>query len=248
MVRRYPDGDHNIPVGVGLGILRSAFRLGITHADMFIGHYGLALATKRVAPRASLGTLIAAAQLSDLIWPVLLLLGVERVRLVPNANPFLRLAFDSYPWTHSLVMSIVLGALAGGGYALLRHDRASGVIVGLLVVSHWVLDWVTHLADLPLYPGGPQVGLGLWKSIDGTMIVEAALLLVGIVVYARVTRAADRTGRWALWGFVALLGVLYLANAYGSPPPNVSAIAWAALGGWLLPLLGWWIDRHRVAA
>jgi membrane-bound metal-dependent hydrolase YbcI (DUF457 family) len=213
---------------------------------VFIGHYGLALAAKRAAPHASLGALIAAAQLVDLIWPVLLLLGVERVRIVPNANPFLRLSFESYPWTHSLLMGIVWALVAGGLYAAIRRDRASSVIVGLLVLSHWVLDWLTHLPDLPLYPGGPRVGLGLWRSMSGTMVVEAAIFVIGLAVYARVTRAADRTGRWTLWAFVALLAVLYVANASSAPPPSSSAVAWGALAGWLIPLFGWWVDRHRV--
>jgi membrane-bound metal-dependent hydrolase YbcI (DUF457 family) len=212
---------------------------------MFIGHYGLALATKRAAPRVSLGTLIAAAQLADLIWPVLLLLGLERVRIVPNQNPLLTLSFDSYPWTHSLLMAVVWAVIAGGGYAAIRGDRKGGVVVGLLVVSHWVLDWITHIPDLPLYPGGPRVGLGLWQSMYGTMIVEAAMFVVGIAVYSRVTRSSDRTGRWALWGFVALLAVLFVANVYAPPPTSVTGLAWGALAGWLIPLFGWWLDRHR---
>ena len=215
---------------------------------MFIGHFGLALAAKRVAPRASLGILIAAAQLVDLIWPVLLLLGIEQVRIVPSANPFLRLSFDSYPWTHSLAMGVIWAMLAGGAYIMARGDRTTGVIVGLLVVSHWVLDWISHVPDLPLYPGGVRVGLGLWRSMYGTMVVEALIFVVGVVVYAGVTRATDRTGRWSLVGFVALLAVLYFANAYGSPPPSVSAVAWVTLAAWLIPLFGWWVDRHRAVS
>jgi hypothetical protein len=214
---------------------------------MFIGHYGLALATKRAAPRVSLGALIAAAQLADLIWPVLLLLGVERVRIIPNPNPLLTLSFDSYPWTHSLLMAVVWGLVAGGAYAAVRGNRKGGVVIGLLVVSHWVLDWVVHVPDLPLYPGGPRVGLGLWRSLYGTMVVEAAIFVIGLAVYARVTRPSDRTGRWALWGLAALLVVLFVANVYSPPPPSVSALAWGALVGWLIPLFGWWVDRHRVA-
>jgi hypothetical protein len=179
---------------------------------------------------------------------MLMLVGVEHVRIVPNANPFLRLSFDSYPWTHSLLMGIVWSLVLGGGYAAVRGDRASGVIVGLLVSSHWVLDWITHVPDLPLYPGGARVGLGLWRSMTATMVVEAVIFVVGLAVYARVTRAMDRTGRWALWGFVALLAVLYVANAYGPTPPSVSAVAWGALAAWIIPLFGWWVDRHRAVA
>jgi LexA-binding, inner membrane-associated putative hydrolase len=215
---------------------------------MFIGHYGLALAAKRTAPRVSLGASIAAAQLVDLIWPVLLLAGLEQVRIVPNANPFLRLSFVSYPWTHSLLMGIVWAVIAGYAYAALRGNRRGGVIIGLLVVSHWVLDWLTHLPDLPLYPGGPRVGLGLWRSFYGTMVVEAVIFVVGLAIYARATRATDQTGRWGLVGFFILLAVLYVANAYGPPPTSAPAVAWGALGGWLVPLFGWWVDRHRAAA
>jgi len=215
---------------------------------MFIGHYGVALAAKRAAPRTSLGVLIMAAQLVDLVWPVLLITGIEHVRLTTTDNPFLRLTFESYPWTHSLLMTVVWGVLAGGVYAVLRRDRTGGVIVGALVVSHWMLDWLMHLPDLPLYPGGPRVGLGLWRSMDATMIVEAVVFAVGLVMYARSTRPVDRTGRLALWGFVSLLAVLYFANAYGPPPTSVDGVAWGALGGWLIPVFGWWVDRHRTTA
>ena len=214
---------------------------------MVLGHYGLALAMKRAAPPVSLGTLTGAAQLADLIWPVLLLVGLEHVSIVPNENPLLRLSFDSYPWTHSLLMAGVLGVLVGGAYAAIRADRRGGVIVGLLVVSHWVLDWIVHIPALPLYPGGPRVGLGLWRSMSGTILVEAVLFAVGIAVYTRTTRATDRAGRWGLWAFVALLAVLYAASVYSPPPASVSGLAWAALAGWLIPLFGWWVDRHRAA-
>ena len=212
---------------------------------MFIGHYGLALATKRAAPRVSLGALIAAAQLADLIWPVLLLLGLEHVRIVPNPNPLLTLSFDSYPWTHSLAMAVVWGLVAGGAYTAIRGNRQGGVVVGLLVVSHWVLDWITHVPDLPLYPGGSRVGLGLWRSLYGTMIVEAAMLVIGVAVYVRMTRPIDRRGRWGLWGFVAVLALLFVANVNVPPPATVAALAWGGLVGWLFPLFAWWVDRHR---
>lgn len=214
---------------------------------MFLGHYGLALAAKRAAPRVSLGTMIVAAQLADLIWPILLLLGVEHVRIVPNPNPLLTLSFDSYPWTHSLLLAVVWGLVAGGAYVAMRGDRKGAMVVGLLVVSHWVLDWITHVPDLPLYPGGPRVGLGLWRSLYGTLVAETAVFVIGIVVYTRVTRSVDRTGRWGFSAFVAVLAVLYIAATFGPPPETVSGLAWGALAGWLIPLFGWWVDRHRAA-
>lgn len=212
---------------------------------MFVGHYGVALAAKRLAPRASLGTLILAAQLADLIWPLFLLAGIERVSLVPNANPFLRLAFDWYPWTHSLVAGLLWAGVVGIAYMLRRGDRRAAIVVGALVLSHWVLDYVSHVPDLPIYPGGPRFGLGLWRSFAATMIVEALIFGVGVVIYAMSTRAADRVGRFAFWGLIIFLAVIYFANAYSPPPPSVNAVAWASLAGWLFPVWGWWIARHR---
>ena len=212
---------------------------------MFLGHYGVALAAKRVAPRVSLGVLVAAAQLADLVWPVMVLLGVERIRLNPTDNPFLNITFESYPWTHSLLAGVVWGVLAALGYYALRHSRGGSTIVGLVVVSHWVLDWITHVPDLPLYPGGPLVGLGLWRSPTATIIVEAIVFITGLVTYLRCTRAVDRTGTWTLWAFVALLVALYVASIYAPAPTSTDAIAGGALGGWLIPPFGWWVDRHR---
>ncbi len=211
---------------------------------MFLGHYGVALAAKRVAPRVSLGVLVAAAQLADLVWPVMLLLGVERIRLNPTGNPFLNIAFESYPWTHSLLASVVWGALAALAYRAFRRGGGS-TIVGLVVVSHWVLDWITHVPDLPLYPGGPLVGLGLWRSPTATIVVEAIVFIAGLVTYLRCTRAVDRTGTWTLWAFVALLVGLAVASIFAPAPTSTDAIAWGALGGWLIPPFGWWVDRHR---
>jgi prepilin signal peptidase PulO-like enzyme (type II secretory pathway) len=85
----------------------------------------------------------------------------------------------------------------------------------------------------------------MWRSVPATMVVEALILIAGVAIYARTTRATDRTGRWAFWAFVAFLVLLYVGNASGSAPPNVNAIAWGALAGWLLPLFAWWVDRHR---
>ena len=212
---------------------------------MFVGHYGLALAAKRVAPRASLGTLFLAAQLVDLVWPMFLLAGIERVGIIPHDNPFLRLRFEWYPWTHSLVTCVCWGLVAGTVYFLVRRDKRGAAVIGALVVSHWLLDFVTHRPDLPVYPGGPLVGLELWRWFIGTMVVEALLFGVGVALYAGVTKAVDRTGRYAFLALVAFLAIIYFANAYSPPPPDVNAIAWASLAAWIFPLFGWWVDRHR---
>lgn len=213
---------------------------------MFIGHFAVGFAAKRAAPEASLGWLVGAAVLLDLLWPVFLLLGWERVRIAPGDTVFTPLAFESYPISHSLAAvagwSIVLGTI----YWLIKRYRAGAWVVGLLVASHWVLDVVTHRPDLPVYPGGPMMGLGLWASPPATVIVESLMFLMGIFLYMRTTRAADGVGRWGWWSFVALLTVVFVMNAIGAPPPSVSAIAYAGiLGGGVSVFLAWWVDRHR---
>ena len=216
---------------------------------MFIGHYALAFGAKRAAPRASLGVLVAAAQLCDLIWPIFVLLGWEEVRIAPGDTAVSPLAFVSYPWSHSLLAVAVWGLAATLVYGGLTRDRKGAIIVGLLVLSHWVLDYVTHRPDLPLYPrGAARVGLGLWYSVAGTVVVEGLLFVVGLALYLTATRARDRVGRYALWSLVALLVLIYLSSGLGPPPPSPKAVGWFALSGWLVPFWAAWIDRHRVPA
>jgi len=212
---------------------------------MFLGHFGVALAAKRVAPRPSLGTLTLAAVLVDGIWPVFLLLGWEEVRIVPGITAVTPLEFVSYPWTHSLVAGAIWGALLGGAYYLLRRDRNGALWLIALVLSHWVLDFISHGPDMPISPHGPTLGLGLWYSLPATLIVEYALFALGVWAYASVARPRDRTGTWALWLFVATLGALYAASVFGPPPPSVKAIAIVGLAGWLFVAWAYWIDRHR---
>ena len=116
----------------------------------------------------------------------------------------------------------------------------------LLVVSHWVLDVVTHIPDMPLYPGGPTFGLGLWNSIPGTLVVETVLFACGVWIYARATKPRDAIGTWAFAGVTAFLFVGFAVNANGTPPPSVSALWMMALGlGALTLWLAWLADSHR---
>lgn len=215
---------------------------------MFLGHYALAFAAKRATPRTSLGALVVAAQWADLLWPALLLTGTERVEITGGTNPFLVLTFTHYPVSHSLLADVGWG-LAGGllTWALTR-DRRAALVVGLLVVSHWVLDFITHRPDVPLVPGGAGVGLGLWHSPVATIVVELALWIAGVALCVRATRARDRAGAAGFWALVTFLTVLYVLSFTGAPPPSVHALALVGLAGWLIPLWAWWADRHRVAA
>jgi hypothetical protein len=213
---------------------------------VLIGHNAVAFAAKRVAPRTSLGVLMAATMFVDLLWPILLLLGVEHVRLqrgVTRMSPF---DFYDYPWTHSLVMGIAWAILFGGVYwAVSRYGRGA-MVVGACVLSHWVLDFIVHRPDLPLVPGGgPRVGLGLWNAPIVTIGIESAMLAIGILIYRGTTKPRDGIGSFGFWALVILLAGMYIANASGAPPPNVRVLAYMALTLWVVPFWAAWFDAHR---
>jgi hypothetical protein len=213
---------------------------------MFIGHFALGFAAKRVVPRVSLGMLFAAAQLADLLWPVFLAAGIEHVRIVPGSNPFTLLDFVSYPYSHSLLMLVVWGVVLGGLYRAIAGGRRTFVVLAALVVSHWLLDFVTHLPDMPLYPGSAVIGLGLWNSVPATIAVELPLFLVGLFIYVRSTGSRDAAGTWALYALVAFLLIAYAASIVGGAPPSITALWVTALFGFALILASaWWVDRHR---
>ena len=212
---------------------------------MFIGHYGIALAAKRAAPRSSLGVLTFAAQFLDELWPILLLLGVEHVKIVPGLMAASPLDFTDYPISHSLLMAIVWGGLIGSAYFLLRRYGRGAWLVALLVVSHWFLDVPMHRADLPLLPGSStKVGLGAWNSLPATLIIEFAIFAIGAGIYLRSTRARDRIGSWGTWIYIAVLALIYIASN-GAPPPSERALALTALAIWIFVPLAYWVDKHR---
>jgi hypothetical protein len=212
---------------------------------VFAGHFAVALAAKRVAPRTSLGTLVAAGQLIDLAWPVLLLAGVERVRVDPGNTAYTPLDFTHYPWTHSALAVLLWAAVFGALYRWRTRYRAGAWVVAGLVASHWLLDALSHRPDLPLWPGGPLVGLGLWNSVPWTVAVEGLLLAGGALLYVRTTRRRDAVGRWGLYGFMALVVGITAAGLLGPPPPSTRAIGVAGLATWLFVPLAAWFDRHR---
>ena len=213
---------------------------------MFIGHYAVALAAKKASPRTSLGTLFMASQLVDLVWPLLLLLGIEHVRIDPGNTAFTPLDFYDYPVTHSLAGAALWAALSGVLYRVIRRDVRGGIVVGACVFSHWILDFATHRPDLPLwFTGTVRAGAGLWNSVAGTLCVEVFLFAAGIAIYVKTTRARDRTGLYAFWSLIVVLLAVYCANVAGPPPPDAGMIAVAGNAAWLFVLWAYWADRHR---
>ena len=214
---------------------------------MFVGHLAVALAAKRASPRTSLAALVAAAFGLDLLWPVFLLLGVERVRVAPGITAFTPLDFVHYPWSHSLTMAIIWGVAAGRLSVVRSRHFSTAALVAAVVISHWVLDFVTHRPDLPIWPGGPVTGLGLWNSIPATFAVEGALFAAAISVYVRGTRARTRAGTWAFWALIAFTTLVWASGPFSPPPPSAAAIASVGLAMLLFPLWALWIDRNRVS-
>ncbi|HEX2167018.1 MAG TPA: hypothetical protein VHG09_07225 [Longimicrobiales bacterium] len=212
---------------------------------MFLGHIAAGLAAKRIAPRTSTAVLLGAPLLVDLLWPFFLLLGVEHVEIEPDSTAYTPLTFTEYPITHSLLTGLGWAALAGAIYFAFSKNRRGALVVAALVVSHWIFDWIVHQPDLPLYPGSAEYGLGLWNSVAGTVLLEAALFTAGVALYLRATRATDRQGSLSFWLLVGILVLSAIGNVLGPPPPSQTGLAIFSLILWLIPLWGIWIERHR---
>jgi len=212
---------------------------------MVIGHFGVGFGAKKFAPKISLGTLFIAVQWADLLWPVLLLLNVEHVEVL-KGNPKIPLNFTYYPITHSLLMGIFWGFCFGLLYWLVKRNVRNAIVLGICVVSHWVLDLLVHRPDLPLFPDdSDKVGFGLWNYPLVAILIEAAIFITGLVLYFKSTRATRSSGNWGLWVLVVLLVLNQIAGAVSPMPSSGHAIGWAAQYQWIFVLLGYWVDRGR---
>jgi len=212
---------------------------------MFIGHFAVGLAAKPAAPGVSLAVLFAAALLADILWPVLVIFGIEQVRIAPGITTVVPLDFISYPYSHSLLLLVIWGLAMGWLFG--RGDQRAILVIAALVVSHWILDFVTHRPDMPVYPGGPKLGLELWRSVWLTMIAEIPMFLVGAWLYMKTTRPTQAVGRWSLLLMLTTLLMIYIGDmASPEPPPSVEAMTAVAIGGSVL-FIAWsgWTDRYR---
>jgi hypothetical protein len=216
---------------------------------MFLGHVALGMAAKRPVPRVSLAVLILAAQFADVVWPLLVAVGVEQVAIEPGNTRITPLNFISYPYSHSLMTLVLWGIVVGYVFGWSRGRRAVPILAAL-VISHWVLDVIAHRPDMPILASDrTKIGLGLWNSIPGTMLVEFGMYSIGLWIYLRSTKPLDGVGRYSFAALAAFLPVVYLANVFGPPPPTVNALWIAAFGGaMVLTVWAWWADRHRTTA
>jgi hypothetical protein len=218
---------------------------------MFLGHYGVAFALKRAEPKLSLGTLFVAAQLLDLLWGIFVLLGWEHARIVPGNTAVTPLEFWDYPISHSLIGALAWSIVAAACYYswptrdTTRHWQAAA-LVGLAVFSHYPLDVLVHLPDLPITGNdSAKLGLGLWNHPVATMVAELLVFGLGLAVYLalRSKRHPVRAGRLAIL-VIVLLGT-YFASVYGPLPPNMTAVAVSDIGFILVvAALAAWADRR----
>ena len=213
---------------------------------MFIGHFGAGFTGKKFDKNPSIGTYFMAAQFVDLLWPTMLLLGLEQVKIEPGNTAVTPLDFIYYPFTHSLISSVFLSSLFGLVYFLFKKNIKASLVLGILVLSHWFLDLIVHRPDLPVIIGVDlKVGFGLWNSTAATVIAEGIVFFGGLFIYLKSTKAKNKTGIYALWGLVIFLIIIYITNLFGPPPDSTEAIGIVGNAQWLIILWGYWINKIR---
>jgi len=213
---------------------------------MFVGHYGVSFAARPAGPRVPLWVWFIAVQWLDVVWSVLILLGIEKMRIAPGfteANPY-----DLYymPYTHGLPGAIVLSLILGAVVALFSSEKrgATFLLVAAAVFSHWILDLVVHTPDLPLYDNTAKVGFGLWRHVVFSFPLEIGLLLVGAWLYARTVTFRHP---FVFWGFVLFLGAMQVYANFGPPPASTDSMAVMAFGFYVvLAFLAALVERISV--
>lgn len=213
---------------------------------MFIGHTAAALVAKKAAPHVRFGTLLFAAFLPDLLFPILVLLGIEHVMPAPGITAFTPYDFYDYPISHSLLTDAAFAYIFAGIFFLKYREWSGAIILSFTALSHWLLDFISHRPDMPLVPGLHLFyGLGLWNSVLWTVIVEMLMFAIGIYLYLRTTTPADRLGSITLWSFIGLQAVIYVGDIFANVPVDGKPMAMGSLFQWLFIPWAYWIDRHR---
>jgi hypothetical protein len=218
---------------------------------MFIGHYGVSFAARPTRAHLPLWVWFVAVQWMDIVWSVLVLLGIEKLRIVPSFTQANSLDLYYMPYTHGLPGSVLLSLVFGVIVALFTSaNRVTTIlVVAAASFSHWVLDLVVHVHDLPLYDNTAKVGLGLWRHVLLSFPLELIVLGLGAGLYARAMTFASAKGRYAFWAFVFFLAVLQVYANFGPPPSSPEAMAVTALAFYLL--LAWlaaWVERAAVVS
>jgi membrane-bound metal-dependent hydrolase YbcI (DUF457 family) len=212
---------------------------------MFLGHFAVAFAAKKADRTVSLGTTILTAQWLDLLWPLLLLTGTETATIaVPGA--VVPLEFTSYPVSHSLLAVIAWAILFAILFYTITKNTKGSWLVGILVISHWILDWLVHLPDLPITPFSDfKTGMGLWNCKIAELMLELLMYAVGVYLYFQNRVFISKKRDIIAWSLVVFLLVVHVANTYGSAPPSITAVAVIGLSQWLLVAWGYWADPTK---
>jgi|SRR5579862_9366757 len=203
---------------------------------MFVGHYGVSFALRPQERRVPLWIWFIAVQWLDVVWSVLVLLGIEKLNIVPGFTQANALDLYYMPYTHGLPGSLVLSAALGAIVALtVPGDRARTLLlVAAASFSHWVLDFIVHTPDLPLYDNSAKVGLGLWRHVMLSFPLELIVLGLGAWLYTRMTAFTRPTGRVVFWLFIASLAAVQVFANFGPPPASPRAMAISALALYVL--------------
>lgn len=216
---------------------------------MFVGHYAVSLALKKFEKRASLGVLFLAVQFVDILFFPLVLLGIERMNIVPNLTQSTHFELEYMPYTHSLVGSVILAAVA---YVVFRwmlvKKQSVAFVVALAVFSHWLLDLIVHTPDLPLWADDSiKFGFGLWNNAAAAYALETILLIGALWLYLRATRASSALGKYGMVVFVAVLLLINIVNIYGPPPQGGKVeLAISAMAAYFLfAAVAFWLDKIR---
>ena len=214
---------------------------------MFVGHYGVSFAARRLYPSVPLWVFFIAVQLLDVVWAPLIVLGIEHVRIVPGITASNPLDLYHMPYTHSLVAAVVWSGAAYVGWRVWSARGAAvgaAAAVGWAVLSHWLLDAVVHRPDLPLYDNTAKVGLGLWDRPAVAFALESILLVGGVALYAR-TNAPRRT---AVWIFAAGMLAVHTIAFFGAPPETPTMAAGMAFGSYVaFAAVAAWLERRPAA-
>jgi hypothetical protein len=214
---------------------------------MFVGHYCVSYGAKAWKGAVPLWLLFLAVQFLDVLWGVFVLLGFEKVRIVPGITATNPLDLYYMPYTHSLVAALVWSLLAGLAYHFWNRGIGGGVVIGAAVFSHWLLDLVVHRPDLPLVGNQFKVGLGLWNVPALALLLEVSLLLAGLAAYLRSTQHAKSGGTVGFLVFSVVLVGVQLLVFFGSPPGSANAAALTALVAYVVfaGAAGWLETRRR---
>ncbi len=214
---------------------------------MFIAHIGVGFAAKRLDPKISLGWLLVSGQVVDILCGLLMVTGIEKMRANPGFTASVPLEFLYYPWSHGLFMNVVWAIAFGFIGLYVFKSKKTAVVLGAVVFSHWILDWISHVPDLPFIFGNtPKFGLGLWNYPLTTVFVEFLIFLGGLAMYLQATKARKRQTGLAI--MVALFVGLFILNHWGPPPPPEAPQKLLALPILIFVVLfpwGQYIERTR---